>query len=84
MHFVRDMGIVMLVEQVTRKFPLKPNVKNSSKRPTGPDIVADALVQSEIDVAMTAKNVERIWRRYLPIMSGKFPVGYIGPFNRSY
>ena len=83
-QFVRDIGIVLLVEQLTREFGLAPNLKTSSGRATASSIVADALVESGIDVSMTAKNVERIWRRYLPALSVGRPVGCIGLFDQPY
>jgi hypothetical protein len=83
-QFVRDIGIVVLVEQLTRKFGLAPNLKKSSGKVTASCIVADALRDAGIDVLMTAKNVERIWRRYLPALSVDRPVGCIGLFDQRY
>lgn len=98
-QFVRDIGIVLLVEELVRKFNLSPHLKTSSLSPhktssagdfeyktgriTACSIVAEAVRDAGIGI-MTAKNVERIWRRYFPIASGKFPVGYIGLFDQPY
>jgi hypothetical protein len=91
-HFVRDIGIVLMVKELTREFHLSPNVKTLSGnridgapgRPTACSIAAAALTEAGIGVAMGFKNVERVWHRYLPIVSGHFPAGYVGLFDQAY
>jgi hypothetical protein len=72
-QFVRDVGISLLVLELNRNFGLSFYKNPASHRATASSVAAEAL-------AMTAKNVERIWQRFGPIHTGRFPATYLGPY----
>jgi hypothetical protein len=79
-NFVRDIGVTLLVEDLAKRFRLGVQ-QNPASRSTASTIAARALTEAGIGIVFGPKAVEKIWRRYQPILSGKFPAGYIGPFG---
>jgi hypothetical protein len=80
-HFVRDIGVVLLVEALHKQFGLRIHKNPASARPTATSIAAQALTEAKIGIAVTHKAVAKIWDRYAPILSGQVPAGYFGPFG---
>jgi hypothetical protein len=96
-NFFRDVGITILVMALMDRFKLRPN-RNSesrrpSRRPSASSIAAAALTEAKIDIVFGFKGVEKVWRRYLPVMArtpyalgsrfeAGFPAGYAGLFSR--
>ena len=56
-NFLRDIVIASTVEEVAKKFSLKPTRSRFSPRPSACSVVADALVTAE-------ETVVTIWKRY--------------------
>ena len=79
--FVRDQGITLLVVELNKKFGLSFFKNPASHRPTASTIAATALTKTGIGVSMGPVGVEKIWRRFGPIVTGQFPAGYLGPYG---
>jgi len=82
-NFVRDVGIHLLCHFLLKKFePFGLRLDQSATRQvSASSIAADALTKAGIGIAMGPSDVEKIWKRYNPIMTGKFPSGYPGLFG---
>jgi hypothetical protein len=81
-NFVRDFGITLLVGELKNRFGLKVyKNRESTTRPTASTIAALALTEAGIGISISYKGVEKIWQRFGPILIGKFPAGYLGPYG---
>ena len=79
--FVRDQGITLLVVELNKRFGLAFYKNSGSHSPTASTIAATALTKAGIGVVMGPSGVEKIWRRFGPIVTGKFPARYLGPYG---
>src|SRR5262245_15979278 len=82
-NFVRDIGIHLLCHFLLKEFePFGLRLYQSATRQvSASSIAAEALTKAGIGIVMGPNGVERIWKRYNPIMTGKFPSGYPGLFG---
>jgi hypothetical protein len=78
--FVRDIGIMLLVVELNKKFGLSFFKNFGSHRPTASSIAATALTKAGIGVSFGPAGVEKVWRRFGPIYTGHFPTAYLGPY----
>jgi hypothetical protein len=69
-HFVRDMGISMLVEALIVQCSLRASPHPASRRPSACGVAAQALTEAGIGISLEPKGVGAIWRRYLPVYVG--------------
>jgi hypothetical protein len=79
--FRRDIGIMLLVHTLMKEFNLAAHHNPASRRPSASKIAADALTAAGIDIVIGHRGVAKIWDRYGPIWTGKFPAGYLGPLG---
>jgi hypothetical protein len=81
--FVRDQGITLLVADLNKKFGLAfyKNFTATRGRPTASSIAATALTRAGIGISMGPMGVEKIWKRFGPIWTGRFPANYFGPYG---
>jgi hypothetical protein len=69
-HFVRDMGITLLIEALIERCGLRPSPNPASRQPSACGVAAQALTEAGIGISLTPKGVGAVWRRYLPVYAG--------------
>ena len=68
-NFMRDLGITMLVYSLVERFKLSAYRNTESRRPSASSVAAKALTEAGIGVLLTFKGVEKVLRRYLPVLA---------------
>ena len=70
-NLVRDLGILMMMQALIDRFgnQLPTNQSSAEGGPSFCSVTAEALSDAGVGILMTYRNVQKVWRRYLPALA---------------